>query len=58
MIYLELFWTFFKIGLFTIGGGQAMIPMISQEVVQKVGLQSSKCNLSSPYPRVRPVLLP
>lgn len=35
MIYLELFWTFFKIGLFTIGGGQAMIPMISQEVVQK-----------------------
>ena len=35
MIYLELFWTFFKIGLFTIGGGQAMIPMISQEVVEK-----------------------
>ena len=35
MIYLQLFWTFFKIGLFTIGGGQAMIPMISQEVVEK-----------------------
>lgn len=35
MIYLQLFWTFFKIGLFTIGGGQAMIPMISQEVVGK-----------------------
>ena len=28
MIYLLLFWTFFKIGLFTIGGGYAMIPMI------------------------------
>lgn len=35
MIYLQLFWTFFKIGLFSIGGGQAMIPMISQEVVEK-----------------------
>lgn len=35
MIYLQLFWTFFKIGLFTIGGGQAMIPLISQEVVEK-----------------------
>lgn len=35
MIYLQLFWTFFKIGFFTIGGGQAMIPMISQEVVEK-----------------------
>lgn len=35
MIYLQLFCTFFKIGLFTIGGGQAMIPMISQEVVEK-----------------------
>lgn len=33
MIYLELFITFFKIGLFTIGGGYAMIPLIQQEVV-------------------------
>lgn len=33
MIYLELFWIFFKIGLFTIGGGYAMIPMITNEVV-------------------------
>ena len=31
MIYLQLFWTFFKIGLFTFGGGYAMIPMIQQE---------------------------
>lgn len=35
MIYLELFWTFFKIGLFTIGGGQAMIPLIMRDVVAK-----------------------
>lgn len=33
MIYLLLFWTFFKIGLFTIGGGYAMIPMIKSEVI-------------------------
>ncbi len=35
MIVLDLFWTFFKIGLFTIGGGQAMIPMIMRDVVAK-----------------------
>jgi len=33
MIYLELFWTFFKIGAFTIGGGYAMLPFIQAEVV-------------------------
>lgn len=31
----EAFLTFFKIGLFTIGGGYAMIPMIEEEVVRK-----------------------
>ncbi len=33
MIFLELFWSFFKIGLFTIGGGYAMIPLIQQTVL-------------------------
>lgn len=33
-LYLELLWTFFKIGLFTIGGGYAMIPLIQQEIVR------------------------
>jgi hypothetical protein len=28
MIYLTLFWTFFKIGAFTFGGGYAMLPLI------------------------------
>jgi len=28
MIFLELFWTFFKIGAFTFGGGYAMLPLI------------------------------
>ena len=32
---LLLFWTFFKIGLFTIGGGYAMIPMIESEVISR-----------------------
>ena len=31
----ELFWTFFKIGTFTIGGGYAMIPLMEQEIVDK-----------------------
>ncbi len=35
MILLELFYTFFKIGLFTFGGGYAMIPMITDEVVSR-----------------------
>lgn len=30
---LQLFWMFFKIGLFTFGGGYAMIPLIEQELV-------------------------
>ena len=34
-IYFEIFWSFFKIGAFTIGGGYAMIPLIEAEVVNK-----------------------
>lgn len=33
MILLELFLTFFKIGLFTFGGGYAMLPLIQEEVL-------------------------
>lgn len=32
-LYLSLFVTFFKIGLFGFGGGYAMLPLIQQEVV-------------------------
>lgn len=32
---LTMFWTFFKIGAFTFGGGYAMIPLIEIEVVNK-----------------------
>lgn len=34
-IYLDAFLTFFKIGLFTIGGGYAMIPLIEAEIIEK-----------------------
>jgi len=34
-ILLKAFLTFFKIGLFTFGGGYAMIPLIHKEVVEK-----------------------
>ena len=33
MIYLELFYEFFIIGLFTFGGGYAMIPLIKETVL-------------------------
>ncbi|MBR2988112.1 MAG: chromate transporter [Clostridia bacterium] len=33
MIYLTLFLEFFKIGLFTFGGGYAMIPLVAETVV-------------------------
>ena len=35
MIFLDLFWTFFKIGLFTFGGGYAMLPLIQAAVEEK-----------------------
>ena len=35
MIYINLFLTFFKIGIFSFGGGYAMLSLISQEVVIK-----------------------
>ncbi len=34
-LLLKLFWTFFKIGLFTFGGGYAMIAIIERDVVEK-----------------------
>jgi chromate transporter len=35
MIYLQLFWTYLKIGLFCFGGGYAMLSLIQHEVVEK-----------------------
>ncbi len=36
-LYLDIFYTFSKIGAFTIGGGYAMLPLIQKEVVEKKG---------------------
>lgn len=34
-LLFKLFWVFFKIGAFTIGGGYAMLPLIQREVVEE-----------------------
>ncbi len=34
MIYLELFWNFLQIGLLSIGGGYAALPLIQERVVE------------------------
>ena len=31
----DLFWTTFKIGMFTFGGGYAMLPLLESELVEK-----------------------
>lgn len=41
MVFLTLFWEYFKIGLFTIGGGYAMLPMV-QQVIEKYGWLTRK----------------
>lgn len=33
MILLKLFWSFFQIGLFSVGGGMAAIPLIQDQIV-------------------------
>lgn len=35
ILFVKLFVTFFKIGLFNFGGGYAMIPLIQHEIVEK-----------------------
>lgn len=34
-LFLDLFCTFFRIGLFTFGGGYAMLPLLQREIVEK-----------------------
>lgn len=42
MIFLELFWTFLKIGIFTFGGGYAMVALIQNEVVSVHGWMTAQ----------------
>ena len=34
-MFFQLFWTYLKIGTFTLGGGYAMLPLIEKEVVER-----------------------
>ena len=36
-LLLSLYWTFAKIGLFTLGGGYAMIPLMEAEIINRYG---------------------
>jgi len=36
-VFFNLFWTYLKIGTFTLGGGYAMLPLIQREVVDRKG---------------------
>ena len=38
----KLFRIFFKIGMFTLGGGYAMLPLIEKEIVEKEGMITSE----------------
>ena len=41
-IYLDLFWTFARIGVCTFGGGYAMLPILQRELVEKRGWASEE----------------
>lgn len=34
IIYLELFWSFFQVGLFSFGGGYAALPLIQEQIME------------------------
>ena len=42
MILLDLFWTFFKIGAFTFGGGLAMLRLAQEQVLAKGWLEANE----------------
>lgn len=42
MIYLQLFFEFFRIGLFSFGGGYAMIPLISDIIIKNQWMVQSE----------------
>ena len=41
-LYLDLFWTFARIGVCTFGGGYAMLPILQRELVEKKGWASEE----------------
>lgn len=37
MLYLQLFWAFFQVGLFSFGGGYAAVPLIQRQIIDTYG---------------------
>lgn len=55
---IQLYVSWFKMGLFTFGGGYAMLPMIQKEVIENIiGLQKMKSWTIMRLVNVHPVLL-
>lgn len=46
-LYVKLFIAFFKVGLFTIGGGYAMLPIVERELVDASGLSEREAILDN-----------
>lgn len=42
MIYMSLFFVFFRIGLFSFGGGLAMLPLLEKELISRTWINSSE----------------
>lgn len=42
-VYLQLLWSFFQIGLFSIGGGYAAMPLIQHQAVELHGWLTMTC---------------
>ena len=53
--YLKLFVTFAKIGMFTIGGGYAMIPLIEREIVNKQWMNKEEFMKLSKIEKIRAI---
>lgn len=49
-MYWTLFLTFVKIGMFTIGGGYAMLPLIQRDVVDRGWMTKEDFIDVSPWP--------
>lgn len=47
VLFTKLFYVFFKVGLFTVGGGYAMLPILQKELVEIGGYTDEKDVLES-----------
>ena len=42
MLYFQLFFVFFKIGLFSFGGGLAMLPLLEKELIPRAWITTTE----------------